>query len=164
MKTTAWNRKHGRSTVLEKDMFMLDWEPVEKLKQVWCSQFYVFSVRVEQHSFVCDKGFGQRKQADQKGENCSSQSVTEWVRWSVSLWPQWKDTSRQTNSTELVVAGFGGLTDEVFHGQCAVEENTEAFDRVRERDCGIIKLKGVDGNRRQFLSCSNEHCFCLFTI
>ena len=33
----------------------------------------------------------------------------------------------------------------------AVEENTEAFDRVRERDCGIVKLKGVDGNRGQFV-------------
>ena len=48
--------------------------------------------------------------------------------------------------------------------QCAVEENAEAFDRVRERDCGIVRLKGVDGNGGQFLSCSNEHRFCLFTI
>ena len=35
---------------------------------------------------------------------------------------------------------------------------------VRERDCGIVKLKGVDRNRGQFLSCSDEHRFCLFTI
>ena len=41
----------------------------------------------------------------------------------------------RTNSTELVLAGFGGLTGEVLHGQCAVEEKAEAFDRVRERDC-----------------------------
>ena len=40
-----------------------------------------------------------------------------------------------TNTTVLVGAGFGGLTD----GQCAVEENAEAFDRVNERDCGIFK-------------------------
>ena len=56
------------------------------------------------------------------------------------------------------------MTDEVIHGQCAVEENTEAFDSVRERDCGIVKLKGVDRNRGQFLSCSGEHRFCLLTI
>ena len=23
---------------------LLDWEPVEKLKQVWCGHFYIFSV------------------------------------------------------------------------------------------------------------------------
>ena len=34
----------------------------------------------------------------------------------------------------------------------------------RERDCGIVKLKGVDRNRGHFLSCFNEHRFCLFTI
>ena len=56
------------------------------------------------------------------------------------------------------------MTDEVLPGQCAVEENAEAFDRVRERDCGIVKLKGVDSNRGQFLPCSDEHRFCLFTI
>ena len=28
-------------------------------------------------SFVCDEGYGQRKQAGQKGENCGSQGVTE---------------------------------------------------------------------------------------
>ena len=44
----------------------------------------------------------------------------------------------RTNSMEPVVAGFGGLTDEVLHGQCAVEENAEAFDRVRERDYGMV--------------------------
>ena len=60
---------------------------------------------------------------------------------------------------ELVAAGFGGLTDEVLHGQCAVEENAEAFDRVRDRNCSIVKLKGVDGNREQFLSCYDEHRF-----
>ena len=65
---------------------------------------------------------------------------------------------------ELVVAGFSGLTDEVLHGQCAVEENAEAFDRIRERDCGIVKLKDVEGNDGQFLSCSDEHRFCLFII
>ena len=32
---------------------------------------------------------------------------------------------------ELVLAGFGSLADEVFHGQCAVEENAEAFESER---------------------------------
>ena len=30
------------------------------------------------------------------------------------------------------------MTGEVIHGQCAAEENAETFDRVRERDCGIV--------------------------
>ena len=38
----------------------------------------------------------------------------------------------RTNSMELVVAGFGSLTDEVLHGQCAAEENAKAFDSQRE--------------------------------
>ena len=38
----------------------------------------------------------------------------------------------RTNSTELVGAGFGSLTDEVLRGQCAAEENTKAFDSQRE--------------------------------
>ena len=39
-----------------------------------------------------------------------------------------------TNTTVLVGAGFGGLTDEILHAQRAVEENGEALDRVREWD------------------------------
>ena len=38
----------------------------------------------------------------------------------------------RTNSMKLVVVGSGSLTDEVLHGQCAVEENTKAFDSQRE--------------------------------
>ena len=99
------------------------------------------------------EGYGQRKQAGQKGGNCSSRGMAEWVKWPVfhavcSLGR--KILPDRTNSTELVVAGFGGLTNEVLHGQCAVEENAEAFDRVRETDCGIVKLKSVDGNEGQF--------------
>ena len=45
----------------------------------------------------------------------------------------------RTNLTELVVAGFSGLADEVLHGQCAVEENTDGFQRVRL--CNEIKHK-----------------------
>ena len=56
------------------------------------------------------------------------------------------------------------MTNEVLLGQCAVEENAEAFDRVRETDCGTVKLKGVEGNEGQFLSCSYKHRFYLFTI
>ena len=33
---------------------------------------------------------------------------------------------------------------EIETAKCAVKENAEAFDRVGERDCGIIKPKGVD--------------------
>ena len=43
-----------------------------------------------------------------------------------------------------------------------LRKTLEASDRVGERDCGIVKLKGIDRNRRQFLSCSKEHCFCFF--
>ena len=64
----------------------------------------------------------------------------------------------------MVAAGFGGLADEVLHRQCAVEENAVAFDRVRERDCGVVKLKDVDGNGGQFMSCSDERRSCLFTV
>jgi len=56
------------------------------------------------------------------------------------------------------------LTDEVLHGECAVEENAEAFERVRERDCGIVTLNGVDRNEGQFLSCSDEHRFCSVVV
>ena len=31
-----------------------------------------------------------------------------------------------------------------------MEENAGTFDRVREKDCDIVKLKGVDENRKQF--------------
>ena len=56
----------------------------------------------------------------------------------------------RTNSTELVVAGIGGLTNEVLY---AVEENADAFDRVRERDCDIVKI------------CTSVPCrLCLFSI
>ena len=56
------------------------------------------------------------------------------------------------------------MTDEVFHRQCAVEENAEAFERVRERDCGIDKMNGVDRNEGQFLSCSDKHRFCFVVV
>ena len=62
----------------------------------------------------------------------------------------------------MVVVGLVGLTDEVLHGQCTVEETAEAFDRVRERDCGVIKLKGVDGNGGLFLFYSFDLRFCLY--
>ena len=37
------------------------------------------------------------------------------------------------------------MTDEVLHGQCAVEENAVAFDSVRQRDCGIVGREGECG-------------------
>ena len=57
---------------------LLEWLPVDKLKQR-CDvvSFTFFSAGGKQHSSVCDEGFGQRKQAGQKGENCSSLGVTE---------------------------------------------------------------------------------------
>ena len=42
------------------------------------------------------------------------------------------------------------MTNEVLHGLCTVEENAGASDRVRERDCEVIKLKGVDRNGESF--------------
>ena len=56
-----------------------------------CGQYFFifFSVWGEQHSSVCDEGYGQMKQAGQKGENCSSLGVTEWVRWPCSFTVAW---------------------------------------------------------------------------
>ena len=54
-----------------------------------------------------------------------------------------------TKSTELVAAGFGGLTSEVLHGQRAVEENAEAFDSQR---LGTWCWKGVGGNEGQLIA------------
>ena len=67
------------------------------------------------------------------------------------------------NSAKLVVTEFGGFTNVVFHGQCAVEENAEAFGTVREWDCDVAKLKGVGGNRGQLLACSNKHITFVFS-
>ena len=33
-----------------------------------------------------------------------------------------------------------------------------------QRECDIVRLEGVDGNRGQYMPCSDEHRFCLFTI
>ena len=70
----------------------------------------------------------------------------------------------RAESAKLVAAGFGALINKVLHRQCAVKENAEAFERVREWDCDVIKLKGVDRKGGQFLFGSDEHCFHLFTI
>ena len=70
----------------------------------------------------------------------------------------------RANLAKLVVIGFGDLINQVYHGQCAVKQNTKHFDRVREWDCDIIKLKDVHGNEQRFLFGSNKYCFCLFTI
>ena len=55
------------------------------------------------------------------------------------------------------------MTNEVLHGQCAVEEDAEAFVRVNERTV-VSSSNGVGGNEGKFLSCFDEHCSCLFTI
>ena len=133
----------------------------ESETEVWCGQFYFFFFsflgRGEQYSSVCYEGSGQRKQAGQKGENCSSPGVTEWEVASFTV----ASVERYFRTKLIRQSWFGGLTDEALHGQCAVKENTEAFDRVRDRDCGI-KLKGVDRNGGQFLSCSDE--FSVFSL
>ena len=51
-----------------------------------------------------------------------------------------------------------------FSMDSVLSRRTPRLLTVRERDCGIVKLKGVDGNGGQFLSCSDEHRFCLFTV
>ena len=67
-----------------------DWEPVERLKQrskkfsPWV--LHLFGIWSKQHSCKYDEGYGQRKQADDKGDNCSCQGKTDWVRWPVSLY------------------------------------------------------------------------------
>ena len=47
---------------------------------MWSVLRVCFSVWGEQHSSVCNEGYGQRKQAGQKGENCGSRGVTERMR------------------------------------------------------------------------------------
>ena len=86
MKTvTEIRRSRARDTFIAKSVdlvlnSLLDWEPVEKLKQrcdVVSFKFFQYGELPEQHRSEYDEGFGQGKQADQKGENCSSQGVTE---------------------------------------------------------------------------------------
>ena len=114
------------------------------------------------HSFVCDEGSRQTRKERTAAVKAWQNEWGDQFHCSLGV----KIFSDRTNSTELVVARFVGLADEVLPGQYAVEENAEAFDSVRERDCSIVKLKGVDSNRGQFLSCSVEHryCYCLLTI
>ena len=70
MKTAARNGKHGRSIVLgQGNVLKFDLkEPREG-----------FERREERKVAPCrgDEGYEQRKQADKKGENCSSRGVTE---------------------------------------------------------------------------------------
>ena len=61
-----------------------DWEPVDTLKPrsgvvsfTLLLFIFIFSVKGERHRSICDEGYGQRKQAEQKGENCNSRRVTE---------------------------------------------------------------------------------------
>ena len=105
----------------------------------WCSQFYFF-FQHEASSTVLNvtKAMDIQRAGRPERRELSSWSVTEWVRWPVSA-----------SSTELVAVS-GGLTDEVPHGQRTVKESTEAFDPVREWDCGIVKLKGVGKNQGEF--------------
>ena len=76
---------YGRECLSCTEFFVGLLASVEIETKMWCGQFCVFSAWGEQHSSVCDDGFGQRKQAGQKGENCSSQGMTEWVGWPVPL-------------------------------------------------------------------------------
>ena len=88
---TEIRRNNAHDTFIAENVYLvlnssLDWEPVEKLKQKcdvvsFTSSFFFFFFsflgRGEQYSSVCYEGSGQRKQAGQKGENCSSLGVTE---------------------------------------------------------------------------------------
>ena len=72
----------------------------------------------------------------------------------------------RTNPTDLVAAGYRGLTDELPHGQCAVER-TPRLLTVRERDCGIVKLKCLGAKEGQVFVLfrgasllSFQHLFC----
>ena len=60
-----------------------DREPLDKLKKrcdVVSFIFFQYGELPEQHSSEYDEGFGQRKQAGQKGENCNSQGMIESVK------------------------------------------------------------------------------------
>ena len=46
-----------------------------------------------------------------------------------------------------------------FSTDSVLSRRTPRLLTVRDRDCSIVKLKGVDGNREQFLSCYDEHRF-----
>ena len=83
--------------------------------------------------------------------------VTEWVTsvekycWTELIWWSWKMQNLEV-----------WLINEVLHGQCAVKENAAAFDKVREQDCGTVKLKGVDGN--ELIEFTSPLChFCFWT-
>ena len=97
-------RSSARDTCIKKSVYFVlnsqwNWKPVERLKQrsdvVRFTCVFFPSGWDEQHSSECAEGYGKRKQEDQKGEHYSGQGVTERVRWPVSLWSHWKDTSRQ---------------------------------------------------------------------
>ena len=60
------------------------------------------------------------------------------------------------HSAKLLVTRFGCLTNETFHRQCDIEQNAKDFDRDREWDSEITKLKDVDGNGGQFLFGSDK--------
>ena len=145
--------------------FLWYWEPVERFKQrndVVSLTFFQYqaSSTVLYATKAMDRGSRQARK--ERIAVVEARQIERGDLFHCSLGG--KILPDRTNSTELVAAGFGGLTNEVLHGECAVEENAEAFDRVRERDCDIIKLNGVDGNGGQFLSCSDEHRFCLVTV
>ena len=82
--------------------------------------FTFFSVRGEQHSWVCDKALDRGSRQARKERTAV---VKAWQN-------EWGDQFHcslsgnilldRANSTGLLVAGFGGLTDEVLFGQCAV--------------------------------------------
>ena len=88
MKTvTEIGRRSARDTFIAESVdlvlnSLLDWKPVEKLKQrcyVVSFTFFSFSFQYEASSTVLyvTKALDKRKQACQKGENRSSRGVTE---------------------------------------------------------------------------------------
>ena len=91
---------------------VLDWQPVEKLKQR-CGVVRFTFFQYEASNTVRRLWTEEAGRPDQKGENCSSRGVTWWVRSPVSSHCSLggKVLPDRTNSTELIVAGFGGFSD-----------------------------------------------------
>ena len=114
---------------------LLDWKPVEKLKQRWCDVVsFMGFFQYETSSTV----LYVTKALDRGSRQARKERIAVVKAWENEWGDQFhcsvggKILLDRTNSTELVAAGFDGLTDEVCQWQCAVKENTEVFVSQRE--------------------------------
>ena len=141
---------------------LYEWGKNGLLKQAQCSLSSVSLIRVvisishdslgsvltwvvsrwsEQLSFECNKGYRQRQQADQKGQNYSSQCMTVGDdQFHCSLGG--KLLAKKANSTQLVVTG-SGLINDVLYEQCAVLHQDKGLERERNRQ----RQRQTDRNR-----------------